>query len=244
MLPRFHAPDLASGATSVTLDRDETHHLVHVLRLTRGAPARVFDGRGGEWQGRVASCDKRGAVLDALEPVTPLPEPRVRVTLVAGLLRGAPMDLLVRDAVMLGVSAIVPAFSEHTVFPRRRDAAPVERWRRIVVTSCKQCGRAVVPPVEPPCPLPEALARPAGVKLMLTEPAAAAGSRDRIDDLAARARDAGALIAAGPEGGWSSGDLAIGATAGCLRWSLGTQVLRAEAMPLAALSVARYAWEA
>lgn len=244
MLPRFYTPDLVPGSSSVTLDADETHHLVHVLRLAVGDAARVFDGRGDEWQGTVATCDKRGATIDALAAVAPLPEPQVATTLVAGLLRGSAMDDLVRDATMLGVRAIVPAYTEHSSVSRRKDATPLARWRRIAITSCKQCGRAVVPCIEAPRPLEAALALPAGVKLMLAEPAVASGALRRVDDLAERARAGGALIAAGPEGGWSAAELQSAVAAGYRLWSLGTQILRAEAVPLAALSVARYAWEA
>jgi len=154
------------------------------------------------------------------------------------------MDELVRDATMLGVRAIVPMYTEHCSVPRRKDAAPAGRWRRIAVTSAKQCGRAVVPRIDAPLPFEAALDLPGAVKLFLAEPAAAAGASRRVDDLAEIARAGGAVIAAGPEGGWSAAEVRSAGAAGYRLWSLGTQILRAEAVPLAALSVARYAWEA
>jgi 16S rRNA (uracil1498-N3)-methyltransferase len=233
------------GASSVILDGDETHHLVHVLRVRRGAPARVFDGEGHEWEGHVESLDRRGAVLDGLRPVAALAEPAVAVTVIAGLLRGAAMDTLVRDAVTLGARAIVPAHTEFSSVSRRADALAslVARWRRIAIGACKQCGRAVVPDLVPPEPLAAALRRPAAVRLILVEPTSGLAALRRIEDLAARARDGGAAIAIGPEGGWGPADLERASQAGFLAWSLGTQVLRAEHVPVAALAIARYAWE-
>jgi 16S rRNA (uracil1498-N3)-methyltransferase len=152
------------------------------------------------------------------------------------------MDDLVRDATMLGVRAIVPAHTDHSSVSRREGAAPVARWRRIAITSSKQCGRAVVPIVSSPMPLEAALDVPAAVKLLLAEPAVAAGACRRLEDLAERARAGGAVIAAGPEGGWSAAEVQAAGVAGYRLWSLGTQILRAETVPLAALSVLRYAW--
>lgn len=245
MLPRFFAPGLDEGATAVTLDPDETHHLAHVLRLRPGDAARVFDGHGREWQGAVGSIDKRAAVVDGLRRVDALPEARVGITLVAGLLKGPAMDTLVRDAVVLGVDSIVPVHTEFSSVSRKADAlgALHARWRRIVVGACKQCGRAVVPVVEPPRPLDAALAQARGVALILVEPTANPDAVRRLDSFTSRAVEQGATIAVGPEGGWSPAELALASRAGFHAWSLGTQVLRAENIPVAAISIARYAWE-
>lgn len=245
MLPRFYAPDLEGDARTVTLELEETHHLVHVLRLKRNAPVRVFDGEGHEWEGSVASLDKRGAVLENLRPVPASSEPRVAITVVAGILRGQAMDTLVRDATMLGAAAIVPVHTEYSSESRRATAleAHLARWRRIVVGACKQCGRAVVPTLARPVAVTDALTRATGIKLILVEPTAVSAATQRLEDLGSPARREGATIAIGPEGGWAAAELALAAQLGFHPWTLGTQVLRAESVPLAALSIARYAWE-
>jgi 16S rRNA (uracil1498-N3)-methyltransferase len=245
VLPRFYAPALQPESARVALDADESHHLAHVLRLTRGAAARVFDGRGHEWEATVASLDKRGAVLDGLRPVTPLGESRVAITVIAGLLRGAAMDTLVRDAVVLGVRHVIPALTEHSSVSRRADAAAglTARWHRLAIAACKQCGRASMPEIHPPEALAAALDRPAGVALILVEPTAQVDAIHRLEDVGPRAREAGATIAIGPEGGWTRAELESAARAGFRPWSLGSLVLRAESVPVAALSIARYAWE-
>ena len=72
----------------------------------------------------------------------------MQLTLVVSVLKGDKMDDVVRDAVMLGVTAIRPVVSER-VGDRPggawREAARIARWQRIAVSSAKQCGRAVVP---------------------------------------------------------------------------------------------------
>lgn len=246
MLPRFHAPHLAEADPSVTLDAEQSHHLARVLRLSEGDPVRVFDGRGGEWAGTVVTGDRRAATIGHLHPVTPLAEPPVRLTLLAAVLRGGAMDTLVHDATMTGVARLVPVLSARVSVGRRDEAlrAAHARWQRVALAATRQCGRAVLPSIADPVPLGEALGREAaGVRLWLAEPTLSAGGLRRVDALAARARAEGAVLAIGPEGGWTEAEVAQARDAGFVPWSLGPLVLRAEHVPLAAMSVLRYAWD-
>ena len=79
----------------------------------------------------------------------------MQLTLVASVLKGDKMDDVVRDAVMLGVAAIQPVVSERseTSMAAMARSGRVARWQRIAVSSAKQCGRAVVPPIHPAMPL-------------------------------------------------------------------------------------------
>ena len=83
------------------------------------------------------------------EQRTAAPEPRVAVTLAQALLKSDKMDRVIRDAVMLGVTAVQPFVSRRTDVPMKAVAkgGRHDRWVRTVIASVKQCGRAVVPPV-------------------------------------------------------------------------------------------------
>lgn len=241
---RIYAP-AATGPDLVEIDGDEAHHLVHVLRLGRpGCEVRVFDGRGHEWRAAVVAAGRRSARLRLFEPVTPAAEPPVQTLLALGILKAEGMDQAVRDAAMLGVSAIQPLVTRRTVVPARAAPALVARWRRVAIASVKQCGRAVVPHIAEPADLDGWLARPVpGVRLVLAEPSLGTGDRVSLAGLAPRAQAEGAVLAVGPEGGWSPDEMARLASAGFLRWSLGARTLRAAAAPCAALAILLYAWE-
>ena len=233
-LARFYAPDAAPGADRAELPADEAHHLTRVLRLEVGVEVAVFNGRGGEWAGRVAGID-RTAVSVALErPVEPVAEPPVQITLAVGVLKGDQMDQVVRDATALGAQAIAPLASAHVTVPPRAWASGriVDRWRRVAVAAAKQSGRAVVPDVRPIAAFDDVLAA-AGTDLVLiaVEPAAR-GIADA--DLTLRPRAALALV--GPEGGWSPDELARAAAHGARAVRLGPRRLRAELAPAVLLS--------
>jgi hypothetical protein len=129
------------------------------------------------------------------------------------------MDDVVRDATMMGVTAIEPLITAHTVAHMKPGGAP-ERWRRIAVASAKQCRRAVLPSIGTGTMFDDWLARDgAEAKLILVEPAfgaeAAAASKVTGEhaDLPQRAPGSASLLV-GPEGGWTTDEIVRARRAG------------------------------
>jgi 16S rRNA (uracil1498-N3)-methyltransferase len=240
LLPRFFAPDLQPATSTVALSPEESGHLARVLRLGVGARVLLFDGRGHQHVGSVASIDKTSAVVNVLEPFPAAPETRLPIVLAQAVLKGDKMEAVIRDATMMGVSAVRPVITQRTVVPRSAADQPgvQTRWHRIAVASAKQCGRAVVPRIEAPMAL-EGLFDDTSIacRLMFVEPAAGLAAA-RIDDVA----PASALVLIGPEGGWTEEEVTGARQAGFRPLSLGARTLRAESAPLAALSVLSWAW--
>ena len=94
------------GDEIVSLPRDEAQHLTRVLRLGVGDTVSVFDGRGREFLGRVASATGRDVRVQLVSRLEPAAESGVAITLGQAVLKGDKMDEIIRDAVMLGVAAI------------------------------------------------------------------------------------------------------------------------------------------
>src|SRR5258708_4530212 len=153
MLPRFLAESLDADAGTARLSEDEARHLAQVLRLAAGDEVAVFDGAGREFRARVDRVARDGADLKLLDEYPAAPEPAVRLTLAQAVIKGEKMDDLVRDATMMGVTAIEPLVTEHTAAHMKEGRAP-ERWRRIAIASAKQCRRAVLPATVGRMPLP------------------------------------------------------------------------------------------
>ena len=241
---RFFAPTLDPGDELVALPREEGEHLTRVLRLGVGDTVAVFDGRGREFVARVASAVRRDVRLQIVSPAAAAEEPQVALTLAQAVLKTDKMDEVVRDAVMLGVSAIQPIVTkrtEGTVAALMRGAR-VDRWRRVALASVKQSRRAVLPEVRMPLTLETYLEEPAtALRLMLVEPGASAA----VDSLSAIQKvptpaDASLLI--GPEGGWTEHECASAAAHGVRLVTLGHRTLRADAVPVAAISVLQFLW--
>ena len=219
-----------------------------MLRLSSGDRVRVFNGRGAEFEAVVDAADREGVRLTIGPPCVPAPEPRVAITLAQAALKGDKMDDVVRDAVMMGVAAIHPivtARSEISLASLTRGRRR-ERWERIAVSSAKQCGRAVVPSIAEPRQFNASAASSARTRgedfpspvFILVEPNTSAGVA--LANLEVSIPDRATLVV-GPEGGWTTEEVAAAATLGTLV-TLGQRTLRADAMALVALSAMFARW--
>jgi 16S rRNA (uracil1498-N3)-methyltransferase len=246
-LPRFYLPDLDPAAGHAMLPEEEAIHLTRVLRLRAGADVAVFDGRGREFRAQVEAAARGRVRVTLLEPIVPAPEMRVPLTLVQAVLKGDKMDSVVRDATMMGVAAVEPIITSRTIGRGSRDN---NRWGRVAVASAKQCRRAVVPVIAEACTFSDWLIRSAhGLRLLLVEPSTTdsrAGSDEAVTlpsslrVLENHASGSLALIV-GPEGGWSDEEVRQAEQAGCIAVSLGPLTLRADAVAITAIAVARFA---
>ena len=242
---RFFAPALDPGDESVSLPRDEAEHLTRVLRLTVGDTVSVFDGRGREYLARVTAAARRDVRVQLLSSIETPREPAVPLTLVQAVLKGDRMDEVVRDAVMLGVTAIQPVVTrraETTVAALMRGAR-IERWQRVALASVKQSGRAVLPDIRVPLTFENVLEEPGpAVRLMLVEPRAHANV-ESVAILRNEHAPLEATLMVGPEGGWEEAEWASARARGVRLMSLGPRTLRADAVPLIAIGVLQCLWD-
>jgi 16S rRNA (uracil1498-N3)-methyltransferase len=250
---RFFAPSLDPGDEIAMLPREEAEHLTRVLRLGPGDTVAVFDGRGREFLARVAAIERRHEVrVELLSRIDPAVEPPVPLTLVQAVLKGDKMDDIVRDAVMLGAAAVQPIVTQRTevTVASILRGARLDRWRRVALASVKQSRRATLPDVRLPLPFQDYLDDPpAGLRVMLVEPSAAKADEDgaapAVESLGVLRREPAphdAAILVGPEGGWTSQECASARDHGVRLMSLGPLTLRADAVPIAAISVLHFLW--
>ena len=242
MRPRFHVPDVNGAAERVELPEDEAEHLVRVLRLGIGDEVDVFDGRGGMWRAQIVEAGRKSAAVRPLQRLQPARELGVQVTLVMSVLKGDKMDDVVRDAVMLGVAAIHPVVSERSEISMAALARSnrIARWERIAVSSSKQCGRAVVPPIHPATPLDWYWTeKTAATRVMCVEPSAALADVVEVQRVS---KAAAVQLIVGPEGGWSVTEVASAHDSGAMLMSLGERTLRADAVPIVALTALLTTW--
>jgi 16S rRNA (uracil1498-N3)-methyltransferase len=241
---RFFAPALDPGDELVALPREEGEHLTRVLRLGVGDTVAVFDGRGHEWLARVASAVRRDVRVQLVSRTAPAAEPHVALTVAQAVLKGDKMDDVVRDAVMLGAAAIQPIVTERTetTVAALMRGARVDRWQRVALASVKQSGRAVLPDVRMPLTLETLLEEPpAALRLMLVEPGAAA-QVDSLSTIHGAPTPNDAILFIGPEGGWAKREWTSAAAHGVRLVTLGRRTLRADAVPVAAISVLQFLW--
>lgn len=232
-LTRVHvAQPLAPGA-EIALPEGPSAHLTRVLRLAVGDACIVFNGDGHDYAATLVAAGKREARLRIGEATRVERESPLRLVLLQGVAKGEKMDLILQKSTELGVQAIVPVWSQRSdvKLDGERAARRLEHWRGVVASACEQCGRAVVPAVAAPVALSAALAtlESRGVRLVLDPQ-----GEHALRTLAAPTD--GAVLAVGPEGGWSPLDRGQLQAAGFAGLRLGPRILRTETAGLAAIA--------
>jgi 16S rRNA (uracil1498-N3)-methyltransferase len=220
-------------------------HLTRVLRLEVGAPLRVFDGRGHEFDATLEAVRRDAASVRLGTPVQPLAESPLQVTLLQGIARGEKMDLILQKATELGVTRVVPLTMARSNV--RLDAASAARkqqhWQAVAGSAAEQCGRAWVPEIAAATPLPDAVqATGAQLKLLLAPDADAATLRTLLDAQGESDQKRMSIcLLVGPEGGFDAEEIHIAREAGFRACRLGPRVLRTETAAFAALAALQFA---
>jgi len=234
-LTRVYVDTPLAAGKRVTLEGNAASHVTRVLRLRVGEALTLFNGAGGEYAASIDAARGGRLTVAVGEPRAVERESPLTLTLAQGVSRGERMDLVVQKATELGVSGIVPLFTERSVV--RLGAQQAERklnhWRAITIAACEQSGRNRLPNVAPPLSLADWLRSGAdrdGGRLLLS-PAATA----RIDAPPRPATSVTVLI--GPEGGLTNAEQEAAVAAGFLPVRLGPRVLRTETAAIAALAL-------
>jgi 16S rRNA (uracil1498-N3)-methyltransferase len=210
----FVTASLRAGA-DIPAPAEQAHYLATVLRRASGDPVRL----DGEWMARVTFSRRDQVVLsvgDQLRPQTPEDGP----WLVFALLKRDATDLVVRQAVELGSSRLLPVITERTNTARVNE----DRLRAIAIEAAEQSERLTIPVIDPPARLATVLTRwPADRRLF----AALERSGARTPDRAAAGKKTAILV--GPEGGFTRNEREnLCRLAFVTPISLGPFVLRAE----------------
>jgi 16S rRNA (uracil1498-N3)-methyltransferase len=231
-VPRFFVDQALRAGGSCLLDEDAAHHAVHVLRLRAGDEATVFNGRGGEFAGRIASIHKLQIGIDLLERREVERESPLHVVLIQGVSSGERMEFTIRKAVELGVAEIRPVLAASSIARPKgeRAAARQIHWQRIAISACEQCGRNRIPVVHPLLPVPSLQVEEGSCRILLSPRAEVSFSKITKD------KGVKFTLAAGPEAGFDAQEEAAFAKAGFIPAALGPRVLRTETAALAALA--------
>lgn len=223
--------------SSAELTGDEARHLAQVLRLKSGAKITVFDGQGRRAPATVAEVSRKRVTLE-LGAETHTPSLLPAITLAQAVPKGKNMELIVQKAVELGVARIQPLITRHTV--AQPSEGKTDKWCRIALEACKQCGQDTLPEVAEPLAFDAWLATthstdPLAIIASLTD--SAQPMRELLRD---HSPISSCTLLVGPEGDFSTEETEAALAAGFQPVTLGEIVLRVETASLFCLSALRY----
>ncbi|MGB9803361.1 16S rRNA (uracil(1498)-N(3))-methyltransferase [Desulfofundulus sp.] len=235
----FVPPEQITG-DRVTITGPDVVHISRVLRLGPGDLITVMDGQGMGYRVRLTRTAGHTVEGVVLEKFIPGGEAPLMVTLVQGLARGEKMDIIIQKSTELGVSRVIPLACHRSVVrlnplkARERQ----QRWQRIAMEAAKQSRRAIVPRVTEVMDLSAVLdlISPGALALMPWEE-----ERELTLKRVLRGRSCREVfVFIGPEGGFTSGEVAMAREKGVLSVTLGPRILRTETAGLAAVTMVLY----
>lgn len=216
MSERFFSDTPIAGDEAVLADA-EAHHLLHVMRLKVGARVVLFDGSGTEFDAEVIQCGRREVALRVLERREVDREPPTAVTIAVAMPKGDRQRWMVEKLTELGVARLAPIVTERTV--AKLSSSALDKLRRAVVEASKQCRRNRLMEIVEPVPWRQLVADSSlPAARYLAHPAIAS----------AEIANTPAIVAVGPEGGFSDAEVAAAQEAGWKGLDLGSRILRTE----------------
>ena len=219
------------------MEGEAAHHLGRVLRAQPGQLYELSDG-SKVWLGRIEIISRDSVEFSLVEEIA-AHQPVLQTTLLLSVVKFDSFEWALEKATELGVSRIVPlaaARSEKALLAAAAKRA--DRWKKLLLEASQQSRRVQVP-------ILDSLAKPEaafatfrqGIRIFLSEALEAKPLREVLGNQQAKS----AVLAIGPEGGWTDAELAAARSAQFQDASLGKLILRTETAVVASLAALNFA---
>lgn len=224
----FYSPDI-SPAGFCTLDAEESHHAVRVMRMRDGDEINVTDGRGNLYHCKIVQADSGQCLVETVSQLSSFNFPLSSLHLaVAPTKNPSRMEWLVEKAVEVGVSEITLLQCDHS----ERTFLKTDRLQKLAIGAMKQSLHLTLPTINPAVKLSDWL--PTINNTQPTQKLIAHCEADKPRTPIAQALMPGnnALVLIGPEGDFSEQEIALALKLGFKPVSLGPSRLRTETAAL------------
>ena len=126
----------------ISLDGEEAHHLINVMRTRLGENVCLFNGNGIFYFGEVIEIAKKFVKIKVNREETSLAEPSIVVDVYQALAKGDKLSLIMQKITELGASNMFLFDSDYCDV--KANSNKQERMDMITISASKQCGRATI----------------------------------------------------------------------------------------------------
>jgi len=128
-----------STGDKITLQGDQAHHAINVMRFGIGDQLSLFDGSGIEYLAAVDAVKKKTVSLTILDLIEAPKSLTTEITIAVALPKGDRQKFLIEKMVELGVQTLIPLKTKRAVAVANPKV--IARLEKQVIEASKQCGR-------------------------------------------------------------------------------------------------------
>src|SRR5579859_2438127 len=140
-LPFFYISAFDPAIPELTLDEDNSRHIIQVLRMRPCEELRLTDGKGALLTAVIIDDHKKKCRVRVSALATE-PPPAKNVTIAISPLKNASrFEWFLEKATEIGVAAIIPLLAERT----ERQHPRTDRWQSILVSALLQSQQTWLP---------------------------------------------------------------------------------------------------
>ena len=144
----FFDSDITEDTREFHFDRNESKHLIKVLRKEIGTEISLTNGKGLEWRGKLNMISTQKVTAQKTSSAQHSPQAFKVHLAIAPTKRNERMEWLVEKLTELGVCSITPILCEHS----ERKTIKTERLRKIAISALKQSQQFYIPEIYPLTP--------------------------------------------------------------------------------------------
>lgn len=223
----FFHPEVSENDKEVRFSREESKHIVKVLRKKEGDSLHLTNGKGWIFETEITLADQNNCSAKIISSEKELPPPYYLHLAVAPTKMNDRYEWFLEKATEIGIQEITPVFCDHS----ERKVVKTERFQRVIQSALKQSLHSRMPILNEPVNLSEFLQQEiSGEKFI------AHCEEDKPRKLLSGSVKKGisTTVLIGPEGDFSPEEIKKATAAGWLPVSLGNSRLRTETAAIVA----------
>ena len=141
----FFNPNITEAVKEITFDKEESRHIVKVLRMKDGDKFKITNGKGSFFNAEVTNPNPKECVVKIISEEIQKPLPYQLHLAVAPTKLNDRFEWFLEKATEIGISEITPIFCDHS---ERKTIKP-ERYEKIIQSAMKQSLKAYLPILNP-----------------------------------------------------------------------------------------------
>lgn len=214
-LPFFYLSAYDPGETEITLDEDNSRHVIQVLRMQKGAPLQLTDGKGWLLTAVISDEHKKKCKV-AVTATEQRPARDKKVTVAMSLLKNTSrFEWFLEKSTEIGVGSIIPLLCQRTEKQHFRQ----DRMQQILVSAMLQSQQTWLPELHIPTAIGQAIEQAREEKRFIAH---------CLEEHKQSLKGEEGLILIGPEGDFTREEIDKAMTRGFLPVTLGETRLRTE----------------